>query len=58
MKTTEPHELKEAQPGEKTVDENDRKRVKSPKKPWSKPRITDMGKISEKDFIKVFKPKI
>jgi hypothetical protein len=58
MNTTESHELKEAEPGEKTVDESDKKKVKGSKKLWSKPTITDMGKISEKDFKKVFKPKI
>jgi hypothetical protein len=58
MDNNVPQELKEAQPFEKSLDGSGKEKNKAIKKPWSKPTITDMGKITVKDFIKVFRHEV
>ena len=60
MNVFEQDDLKKVKPGEQISEDNKNKdeKAKDKKKAWSKPTVTDKGKISVEDFMKLIKPKL
>ena len=58
MNVFEQDDLKKVKSGEQLSGDNKDEKVKDKKKAWSRPTLTDKGKISVEDFMKLIKPKV